>query len=313
MPDPGAQSRWSGVFPALTTKFTPDGAIDRGAMERHIAWQVGSGVDGLVVLGSLGENGTLDAEEKWAIIRLAVSTAGGRVPVLAAVAETTTRRACSVVEMGAAAGLNGFMVLPPMQYVSDRRETLTHFRSIAAASPLPVMLYNNPVAYRVDVTPDMFAELAAEPKFVAIKESSDDVRRITDIRNLVGDRYRIFAGVDDLALESFLLGAAGWIAGLVCAFPAETVALYRLAKAGRFEEALRIYRWFTPLLHLDVSIKFIQNIKLAESLVGVGTEHVRAPRLPLAGDERRQVESIVRRALAARSALPSMDTLKGDP
>ncbi len=310
MLDQRTSNGWSGVFPALTTKFTASGAIDFAAIERHLAWQIDSGVDGLVVLGSLGENGTLDPDEKLDIVRVAVALAKGRIPVLSAVAETTTKRACTFVEKAAAAGLNGFMILPPMQYVSDRRETLTHFRTVASASPLPIMLYNNPVAYRVDVTPDMFAELAAEPKFVAIKESSDNVRRITDIRNLVGDRYRIFAGVDDLALESFLLGAVGWIAGLVCAFPAETVALYRLAKAGRFDEAVQLYRWFTPLLHLDVSIKFIQNIKLAETLAGVGSEHVRAPRLPLTGDERQQVESVVRKALATRPALPTLDLPK---
>jgi 1-pyrroline-4-hydroxy-2-carboxylate deaminase len=310
MSDPRIPSGWSGVFPALTTKFTAQGAIDAAAIERHLSWQIDSGVDGLVVLGSLGENGALDPEEKLEIARLAVATAKGRVPVLAAVAETTTARACRFVERGAAAGLNGFMLLPPMQYVSDRRETMAHFRAVGSASPLPIMLYNNSVAYRVDVTPEMFAELADEPKFIAIKESSDNVRRVTDIKNLVGDRYQIFAGVDDLALESFLLGAAGWVAGLVCAFPAETVALYRLARAGRFEEALQLYRWFTPLLHLDVSMKFVQNIKLAEALAGVGTEHVRAPRLPLAGDERRQVESVVRNALATRPVLPSLDLPK---
>jgi dihydrodipicolinate synthase/N-acetylneuraminate lyase len=198
------------------------------------------------------------------------------------------------------------MVLPGMQYVSDRRETLQHFRTVAKASPKPIMLYNNPVAYRVDLTPAMIAELADEPKFVAIKESSDDVRRIGDIRNLVGDRFQIFTGVDDLALESLVLGAVGWVAGLVCAFPRETVALYNLLKAGHLDEALAIYRWFIPLLHLDVSVKFVQNIKLVETLVGSGTEYVRAPRLTLVGEERSRVETIVREALKHRPILPNI-------
>lgn len=198
---------------------------------------------------------------------------------------------------------DGLMILPPMRYICDRRETIAHFREVAAATHLPIMLYNNPVAYGTDITPEIFAELADEPKFVALKESSDNVRRITDIRNLVGDRYKIFAGVDDLALESFILGAAGWVAGLVCAFPRETVALYTLATSGRIEEARALYRWFMPLLHLDVSTKFVQYIKLAEAIAGVGTEHVRAPRLPLAGEERRRIEEIIRSALAGRPQL----------
>ena len=297
--------RWAGVFPALTTKFRQDGSLDVSAIEKHIAWQIESGVDGLVVLGSLGENGTLEPDEKDAVIRTAARVAGGRIPLLAGVAETSTLRAAKFVERAAKCGATGVMLLPAMQYVSDRRETMSHFRAVAAASPLSIMLYNNPVAYRVDTTPEMFADLADEPKFVAIKESSDDIRRITDIKNLVGDRYQIFAGVDDLALESAVIGADGWVAGLVCAFPRETVALFRLVKTGRIAEALLLYRWFTPLLHLDVSIKFVQNIKLAEALAGVGSEHVRPPRLPLDGDERRRVEEIVRRALSTRPTLPT--------
>jgi dihydrodipicolinate synthase/N-acetylneuraminate lyase len=297
---------WTGVFSAVTTKFTLHGDLDLKANENHYEFQLKAGVHGLVVLGSLGENGTLSEEEKQVILKLAVSVSKGRVPVIATVAETTTSGACRFVERAAANGADGFMVLPGMQYVSDKRETMQHFRSVAAASPKPIMLYNNPIAYRVDVTPEMFAELASEPKFVAIKESSDDVRRINDIRNLVGDRYRIFTGVDDLALESLILGAVGWVAGLVCAFPLETVVLYKLATSGRVKEALELYRWFLPLLHLDVSVKFVQNIKLAEALVGCGTEYVRAPRLTLVGDERTRVENIVRTALKTRPVLPTV-------
>ncbi|MFQ5421422.1 MAG: dihydrodipicolinate synthase family protein, partial [Anaerolineae bacterium] len=278
---------WSGVFPAVTTKFKEDDSLDHGAMEQHFNAEIEAGVHGLVVIGSLGENGVLSAEEKQEVLRTAVSVSDRRVPVLACVAETTTAAACRFVEKAGVTGADGFMLLPAMQYVADPRETMHHLRSVAAASDRPLMIYNNPVAYRVDVTPEMFAELANEAKFVAIKESSEDIRRVTDIINLVGDRYQIFCGVDNLALEALLLGAVGWLAGLVNAFPRETVVLYELARAGRWAEALTLYRWFMPLLHLDVSTKLVQNIKLAEAMTGLGTEYVRAPRLPLAGEERK--------------------------
>ncbi len=296
--------RWSGVFSAVTTKMTADSSLDIPALGKHFEWQIESGVDGLVVLGSLGENATLTPLEKQQVIKVAVIASDRRVPVLSGVVETSTLAACRFVEEAANNGVDGFMLLPAMIYPADARETIRHLRTVAAATDRPIMLYNNPVAYRIDVTPEIFAELADEPKFVAIKESSDNVRRITDILNLVGDRYQIFTGVDDLALESLVLGAAGWVAGLVCAFPKETVALYRLIKAGRMAEAIALYRWFTPLLHLDVSLKFVQNIKLAEAIVGSGTEYVRMPRLPLAGDERKRVEAIVNHALKTRPQLP---------
>ncbi len=298
--------KWEGVYSAVTTKFRKNGDLDFGLLEKHYAMQIDAGVHGLVVLGSLGENATLSADEKQDVIRLAVAVSNGRVPIVATVAETTTAGACRYVEKSTANGAEGFMVLPGMLYVSDRRETIQHMRTVASASTKPIMLYNNPVAYRVDITPEMFAELADEPKFVAIKESSDDIRRINDIRNLVGDRYQIFTGVDDLALESLSVGAVGWVAGLVCACPRETVVLYHLVKAGRMQEALELYRWFLPLLHLDVSIKFVQNIKLAEAIVGCGSEYVRAPRLPLVGDERKRVEKVVRGALKRRPKLPKI-------
>jgi len=190
--------------------------------------------------------------------------------------------------------------------VSDERETLNHYQRVADASPLPIMIYNNPVAYGVNITPEMYAQMAAEPKFVAIKESSGDIRTLTNVINAVGDRFAIFSGVDDLALESLLMGADGWVAGLVVAFPKETVAIYKLARAGRVEEARAIYRWFAPLLHLDVSMKLVQNLKLAEAMVGVGSEHVRAPRLPLAGAERERVEAIIAAGIASRPALPAV-------
>ncbi len=292
--------KWAGVFPAVTTKFTPDDRLDIPEMERHFAFQLKSGVHGLIVTGSLGESSTLSFDEKQEILKTAVRVSGGRVPVLAGVAENTTKEACRAVEEGVRNGANGFMVLPGMLYPSDRRETLRHFRTVAAASEKPLMIYNNPVAYKVDTTPEMFAELADEPKIVALKESSDNVRRITDLINLTGDRYQIFTGVDNLALESLLLGAVGWVAGLVDAFPRETVLIYEHAKAGRLDEALALYRWFMPLLHLDVSTKLVQNIKLAEAMAGVGNERVRPPRLPLVGEERARVEAIIAKALAAR-------------
>jgi dihydrodipicolinate synthase/N-acetylneuraminate lyase len=299
-------SRWSGVFTALTSKFTEDESLDLGRMERHIGRQLAAGVDGIIVLGSLGENGTLSAGEKLDVVRMAVGACAGRVPVLATVAETTTAGAARFVRAASAEGIAGFMLLPAMQYAADEREAERHLRTVAAASDRPIMLYNNPVSYRVDLTPECFARLADEPAFVAIKESSDNVRRVTDIINSVGDRYAIFTGVDDLALESLLLGASGWVAGLVCAFPRETVVLYRLIRAGRTAEAIALYRWFMPLLHLDVSTKFVQNIKLAETIADGGDERVRAPRLPLSGGERARAEEIIRRALATRPALPQV-------
>jgi dihydrodipicolinate synthase/N-acetylneuraminate lyase len=297
---------WQGVFPALTTKFKSDERLDVSAMEKHYARQIEAGVHGLVILGSLGENGALSLDEKQEIVKLSLRVSNRKVPVIAGVAETTTAGACRFAELAAAQGVDGLMVLPPMQYVSDQRETIQHLRSVARATDKPIMLYNNPVAYRIDITPEMFATLADEPKFVALKESSDNVRRITDIRNLVGDRYRIFVGVDDLAMESLLLGADGWVAGLVCAFPRETVVLYNLVKAGRLAEALALYRWFTPLLHLDAHVKFIHYIKLAEAMAGAGTEQMRAPRLPLAGDERKEIEAIIRKALDTRPSMPPL-------
>ncbi len=299
-------ANWSGVFPAVTTKFTPDDKLDLKLMEKHFSNQLSAGAEGLVVLGSLGENGSLSSEEKQEVLKLAVSVGGKNVPVLVCVAETTTAAACDFIKTCSRNGADGFMLLPPMRYQSDRRETIQYLRTVAVASDKPIMLYNNPVAYRIDITPDMFAELADEPKFIAIKESSDNVRRVTDIMNLVGDRYRIFTGVDDLALESLVVGAVGWVAGLVCAFPRETVVLYKLIKVGRMQEALELYRWFTPLLHLDVSVKFVQNIKLAEAMAGEGTELVRAPRLPLAGDERVQAMRVIEQALKTRPMLPQV-------
>lgn len=296
---------WTGVFPAVTTKFNADESLDIAGTVNHIKWQLECGADGIIVCGSLGEASTLTADEKIAILKAAKEVAGDK-PVLLTVAEDSTRAACAVAQAAHAAGADGIMLLPAMRYVSDERETLNHYQRVADASPLPIMIYNNPIAYGVNITPEMYVEMAKEPKYVAIKESSGDIRTLTNVINAVGSRFAIFSGVDDLALESIVMGADGWVAGLVVAFPKETVAIYKLAKAGRLEEARAIYRWFAPLLHLDVSMKLVQNLKLCEAMVGVGTEHVRAPRLPLAGAERERVAAIIQAGLDSRPQLPAL-------
>lgn len=294
---------WSGVFPAITTKFHEDESIDFDLTAKNIEFQLRSGVHGLIALGSLGENSVMDAEEKQTLLKHIVKTVAGRVPVVATVAENTTRRAIKFVEDCVANGADGFMLLPGMMYIADSREIMTHFRSVAAATDKDIMIYNNPIAYRMDTTPEMFAELADVTNITAIKESSDNIRRITDIINLTGDRYSISCGVDDLAMEALILGAKGWVAGLVCAFPAETVAIYNLVQEGRINEAREIYRWFMPLLHLDVNTKLVQNIKLAEKMVGQGSEFVRAPRLQLTGDELASVTKVIEEGIKNRPDL----------
>ncbi|MGE8658807.1 MAG: dihydrodipicolinate synthase family protein [Achromobacter sp.] len=292
--------RWQGVFPAVTSKFHADETLDFEAMRKHFGFLIDNGVHGLVTCGSLGEASTLTLEEKLAVTGCAVEVSGGRVPVLANVSETSTREALRFIKAAVALGVDGFMLMPSLIYVADAREAMQSIRTMAEAAAKPCMIYNNPVAYRVDLKPEHMAELADCPWLVAIKESSDDIRRVTDLRNLLGDRYQLFIGVDDLSFEALALGADGLLAGLVTAFPRETVALYDLMKAGKWQEALALYQWFTPLLHLDVSTKLVQNIKLAETLAGVGNEHVRRPRLPLVGAERERCAAIIEAALAKR-------------
>lgn len=292
--------RWRGVFPAVTTQFHRDQGIDLDATSRHMEALIASGVSGLVMLGSLGENPALAPAEKRRVVEAALKTAAGRLPVLAGVAECSTAAACRFAREMEECGVGGLMVLPAMIYKADPRETVAHFRSVAAATGLPILCYNNPIAYGVDVTPAMFAELAEVKNLVAIKESSGDVRRLTDLANAVGDRYTLFAGVDDLILESILLGAEGWVAGVGLAFPRENQRLWELARAGRWEEARRLYRWYMPLLHLDTHVKFVQYIKLAIQECGLGAEWVRAPRLPLEGEEREAVLRVVRRGMETR-------------
>jgi 4-hydroxy-tetrahydrodipicolinate synthase len=291
---------WQGVFPAATTEFKSDQSLDLPATAKHVDAMIKAGVHGMIVLGTVGENCSLEYREKLEVIRAVREAIAGRVPLLTGVAECTTSTACRFAQDAQKAGVEGLMVLPAMVYKADGREAMTHFRAVARATDLPIMIYNNPVSYSVDITPPMFADLADEKRFVAIKESSENVRRITDLRNTCGDRYLLFAGVDDLALESVMLGATGWVSGLVNAFPAENRLLWDLATAGKYAEALKVYRWYTPLLHLDTHPKLVQYIKLANAECGLGTEIVRAPRLPLEGQERADVLKIIRDAIRTR-------------
>jgi 4-hydroxy-tetrahydrodipicolinate synthase len=291
---------WRGVYPAVTTQFHDNQALNLPATANHIEQLLHAGVHGVIVLGTVGENCSLEYGEKLEVLRATVQQVAGRVPVLTGVAECSTALACRFAADARKAGVDGVMVLPAMVYKSDPRETLTHFRTVARATDLPILCYNNPVSYGVDITPAMFAELADEPRFVAIKESSENVRRITDLKNVCGDRYTLFCGVDDLVLESILLGAVGWVSGLVNAFPHENRLLWDLATQGKYEEAVRVYRWYTPLLHLDTQPKLVQYIKLAMAQTGLGSEMVRAPRLPLAGREREEILAIIQQAIRTR-------------
>ena len=291
---------WHGVFPAVCTQFHDDYSLNVAGTLAHIDAMLAAGVDGLVMMGSVGENTTLDPAEKKELLTATVAHVRKRVPVLAGVAEYTTAGACRWAADAAKLGADGLMVLPPMVYKSDDRETLAHFRAVAKATDLPIMVYNNPPAYKVDITPEMFVEMADEPKFACIKESSDNPRRITDIIILTKDRYVIFAGVDDLVVECMILGAVGWVSGLVNAFPAENRLLWDYAQAGKWKEALDVYRWYTPLLHLDTHVKLVQYIKLAAAECGYGTEVCRPPRLPLVGAEREHVLELIRTAIATR-------------
>jgi len=295
---------WSGVFPAITTQLKKDQSLDLDATAAHAEALIQSGINGLIFLGSLGENQPLLPAEKRLVIEAMVQAVNGRVKVLSGVAETSTAEACRYARDVEKLGVDGIMLMPAMLYKGDPRETLAHFRTVAKASDLPIMIYNNPLSYANDLTPELFAELAAEKKFVALKESSGDVRRITDLHNTVGDRYAIFTGVDNLALEASILGIDGWVAGSGIAFPAENQYFWELTRRGEWDKAREIYRWFTPLLHLDVSTKFVQYIKLAVQECGLGKEYVRAPRLPLAGDERKRVLKIIHDGIAKRPKIP---------
>ena len=292
--------RWHGIFPAITTKFHADESIDAEGTAKQIDFQIRNGIHGLVTAGSLGEASTLSLEEKLQVAKIALDATAGRVPVLANVSETSTREALRYIKGANELGVNGYMVMPSVVYVADAREAMQNVRTMAAAAQKPLMIYNNPIAYRVDLRPEHMLALSDCEWIVAIKESSDDIRRITDLRIALGERYQLFLGVDDLAYEGLALGCDGLLAGVGCTFPRETVALYDLMKAGKFAEALKLYQWMTPMLHLDVSTKLVQNLKLIDVLAGMGTEHMRRPRLPLIGAERQYIETIVNKALATR-------------
>lgn len=297
---------WHGVIPAVTTKFHEDGSLDFAEMQRCFSLMMEADCDGLIACGSLGEGPMLSHAERIDVLRLAKQVAGTK-PALLTVAEAATRDACALAEKAARAGADGLMVVPSTIYHTNHRETVASLRAIAAAGDLPIMIYSNRLAYRVDVTTDMLEELADDARFVAVKESSDDIRRSTEIINRLGERYDLFTGVDNLAFEALAVGAVGWVAGLVVAFPKETVAIYKLMQLGRHAQALEIYRWFRPLLDLDVSSYLVQNLKLAEALAIGSNERVRAPRMPLDGEQRARVEKIVRHALETRPQLPRLN------
>ncbi|MCW3098642.1 MAG: dihydrodipicolinate synthetase [Chthonomonadaceae bacterium] len=297
-------ARWTGVFPAVTTQFHQDESLNLDATAQHIETLIASGVEGIIMLGSLGENVALEPDEKRLVVKTAIEVSNGRVPVLSSISECSTAAASRYARDMENLGADGLMVLPAMVYKSDPRETMTHFRTVARSSSLPIIVYNNPLAYGVDITPEMFEQLSDEKTLVAIKESSGNVRRITDILNLVGNRYTIFTGVDDLALESIFLGAEGWIAGVGLAFPAENQYLWDLAASGQWEKARAIYRWYMPLLHLDIPLKFVQYIKLCVQECGLGAEWVRAPRLTIEGKEREEVLAIIHKGIETRPQIP---------
>ena len=295
--------QWKGVFPALTTKFTETDELDLPLFEKNLQAQLAAGVEGVILGGTLGEASVLSTEEKEVLVKFAIEKIKGKVPVVINIAEGSTKEALKQAALAKAWGAQGLMLLPPMRYKSDHRETVVYFKTIADSTDLPLMIYNNPVDYKIEVTLDMFDELQSCKNIGAVKESTRDVTNVTRMRNRFGDRYKILCGVDTIAMEELLLGADGWVAGLVCAFPVETVAIYKLVKAGKIAEATKIYRWFMPLLELDIHPKLVQYIKLAEARVGIGSENVRPPRLILEGKERERVLKIIDDGIAKRPTM----------
>lgn len=295
--------QWKGVYPALTTKFTANDKLDFTLFEKNLNAQVAAGVEGVILGGTLGEASVLSNDEKFDLVKFTVEKVGGKIPVIMNIAEGSTREAIKLAAEAEKCGAKGLMMLPPMRYKSDHRETVAYFKAVAEVSSLPIMIYNNPVDYKIEVTLDMFAELAENKNIQAVKESTRDVSNVTRMINRFGNRFKILCGVDTIAMEELMLGAEGWVAGLVCAFPNETVAVYKLTKAGKISEALTIYRWFLPLLELDLHPKLVQYIKLAEQEAGIGSEIVRAPRLPLVGEERDRILKIIREGIKNRPML----------
>ncbi|SQH77246.1 Dihydrodipicolinate synthase [Shewanella benthica] len=291
---------WQGVFPAISTQFNDDGSINYESNARMLEDLITDGIDGIIALGTIGENASLSPEEKRDFIKQTVETVKGRILVLTGCAENTAEQACLYAQDVEKLGVDGLMLLPAMVYRGTDREVVTHFQTVARSTKLPIMIYNNPVSYGIDISLEMTAILAEEDNIVAIKESTTDTRRLTELQSRFGERFSILCGVDDIALESILLGATGWISGLTNVFPRESVTLFKLARAGRIEEAREIYLWFMPLLRLDTIPTLVQCIKFAEQLVGRGSENVRMPRMTLIGDERAYVEKVIKEAMDTR-------------
>lgn len=295
---------WSGVYPAVTTKFAEDESLDIPLFLKNIDAQIKAGVNGVIIGGSLGESSALSHEERYKLLKATVDHVPSHIKVILNVAEGGTHAAVSLTQNAEKFGAHGIMLLPPMMYKSTDAETVAHFKTVAQSTKLPILLYNNPVDYKIEITLDMFEELASVKNIEAVKESTRDVSNVTRMKNRFGDRFKILCGVDTLAMEELLMGADGWVAGLVDAFPAETVAIFKLIKAGKVDEALKIYRWFLPILELDITPQLVQNIKLAEVATGLGSEYVRSPRKMLSGKERQRVQSILDEGLKTRPQLP---------
>ena len=295
---------WKGIFPALTTPFTDNDELDLAMFVKNLRAQVDAGVHGVIIGGSLGEASTLTASEKEELISVALKTVGTRVPVILNIAEASTKDALQQAALGNQLHVQGLMLLPPMRYKADDRETVEYFKAVANSTDLPIMIYNNPVDYKIEVTLDMFGSLVESKNITAVKESTRDVSNVTRMKNRFGNRFKILCGVDTIAMEELLLGADGWVAGLVNAFPNETVAVYELTRSGKIEDATTIYRWFMPLLELDIHPKLVQYIKLAQAQTGLGTEYVRAPRLILEGEERKRILKIINDGITSRPSLP---------
>lgn len=296
--------QWKGVFPAMTTKFTTDDKLDLPLLAKNIEVQIEAGIHGLILGGTLGEASVLTTSEKETLVKFTLEVINGRIPVVLNIAEGSTKEALKQAEYAHTWGAEGLMILPPMRYKSDHREAVTYFKTIADSTDLPIMIYNNPVDYKTEITLDMFEEMIECDNIQAVKESTRDVSNVTRLKNRFGDRLKVLCGIDTIAMEEMLMGAEGWVGGLVCAFPAETVAIYRLIKSGQTEEALKIHRWFLPLLELDLHPKLVQYIKLAEAQTGIGSEYVRPPRLTLVGEERNHILKIINEGIASRHVLP---------
>ena len=296
---------WKGIFPALTTPFTEKDELDMVVFKKNLDAQVAAGVEGIILGGTLGEASVLTTDEKEKIVKFTIEQLNNSIPVVLNIAEGSTKEALKQADLAKRWGAHGLMVLPPMRYKSDHRETVSYFKTIAGSTDLPVMIYNNPVDYKIEVTPDMFDDLQVCKNIAAVKESTRDVTNVTRMKNRFGDRFKILCGVDTLALEELLLGADGWVAGLVCAFPKETVAIYKLVLAGKINEARKIYRWFMPLLELDIHPKLVQYIKLAAMQTGLGNEYVRPPRLMLEGEERKKILEIINEGILTRPNIPN--------